>query len=80
VKLPTIKCETCQRTIAKAIESVKGVTRADVDLTGKVATVEFMSGLANLKQIEVAVSNAGYDADDLKRDPEAYENLPTCCK
>ena len=34
----------------------------------------------DLQTIKTAISKLGYDADELKADPEAYENLDGCCK
>jgi hypothetical protein len=33
-----------------------------------------------LRTLRKAVSDVGYDADDMSADPEAYKDLPACCK
>jgi mercuric ion binding protein len=46
----------------------------------KTATVEFISAKTNLGAIRQAIAGAGYDADSVKRNEEAYNHLPECCK
>ena len=36
--------------------------------------------LAEIQEIKEGISKLGYDADEIKADPEAYENLDGCCK
>jgi len=80
VKVPTIVCNSCVSTITKALKKVDGVKSTKIDLKKKTATVTFVSTKTTLSKIEKAISNAGYDANDTKRDPVAYENLDACCK
>ena len=80
IKLPSIVCGTCQKTIEKAIYHVEGVKNVDVDVDGKKAEVTFVSYQTNLQVIERAINEAGYDANETKRDPDAYQKLDKCCK
>ena len=80
IQLPTLKCKTCVRTIKNALASVDGIESADVNLDSKSATVKFIPAKLNAGRIELAISQAGYDADTVKRDSAAYENLAACCK
>jgi copper chaperone len=80
IQLPTLKCKTCVRTIKNALASVDGIESAEVDLAAKNATVKFIPAKLDVGKIESAISKAGYDADKVKRDSTAYENLAECCK
>ncbi len=80
IKVESAKCEACVNTITDALEEVEGVQKAEVDLEKKLATVHFIPAKVDLQQLETAIVNAGYDANDKKRNPEAYEKLPDCCK
>ncbi len=80
IAIPTSKCTTCQRTITKAVKKVDGVNTVDVDGEKHVATVEFVSATTTQGAIEQAISNAGYDANNVKRNEDAYNKLPECCK
>jgi hypothetical protein len=42
--------------------------------------VTFVAERTNVENIKAAIANAGYDADDVKADAEAYKKLPKCCK
>jgi copper chaperone CopZ len=80
IKVESAKCEACVDTITDALQGVEGVHKAEVDLEKKLATVHFIPAKVDLQKLETAIVNAGYDANDKKRNPEAYEKLPDCCK
>lgn len=80
IQLPTLKCKTCVKTVNGALSSVEGIESADIDLGAKKAIVKFVSARLDVAKIRTVISNAGYDADDVKRDSTAYENLAECCK
>ncbi len=80
IRVPTMVCNTCVKTITKALNKVKGVKATNVNLDKKTATVTFVSSRVNVATLERAISNAGYDANSVKRNPAAYEKLDACCK
>ena len=80
INLPTMVCGTCKKTITKAIYAVEGVKGVDIDIDKKVAQVKFVPLQTNLATIEHAVTEAGYDANEKKRNSDAYEKLDACCK
>jgi mercuric ion binding protein len=80
IQLPTLKCKTCVKTINTALASVDGIENSEINLEKKSATVKFISAKLDIGKIELAISKAGYDANTVKRDSTAYENLAECCK
>jgi len=80
IQVPTIVCNSCVNTVTKAVKKVPGVKSAKVDLKKKIATVSYVSSKTNLSKIELAIANAGYDANNTKRNPEAFDKLDECCK
>ncbi len=80
VKAKTMVCATCAKNIEKAVYAVEGVKSVNVDLKTKTVEVKFLPVTTNLQTIEVAISDAGYDANDRKRDPAGYDKLDACCK
>jgi len=80
ISLPTLKCNTCVATVKKTLGSMDGVESTEVDLKAKNVTVHYLAAKLDIGRIETGISNAGYDANDVKRDSTAYENLPECCK
>jgi len=53
-------CAACVGTVERALAEVKGVTRADVNLTSETAVVEFDEGAASPETLAEAVDRAGY--------------------
>lgn len=73
-------CKSCKKTIEKALSAEKGVTQSSLDVPSKVVTVNYDSKITSPEKIRLAISNAGYDADDVKANPKAYKKLEDCCK
>ena len=73
-------CDECKSTIEHAVKELKGVKRVALNLADKKVMVEYRTGKVSVDDIKVAISKAGYDADDVKADPTAYADLPMCCK
>jgi len=80
IQLSTLKCKTCVKTINAALASVDGVENSEIDLEKKNVTVKFIPAKLDVSKIELAISKAGYDANNVRRDSAAYENLAECCK
>lgn len=55
-------CGGCQAAVQRALGSVAGVSKAQVDLAGGVATVEYDEGKAGLPELKKAVERAGFQA------------------
>jgi copper chaperone CopZ len=74
------QCEHCKETIEKNICFEKGVKKVAFDEKTHVVTVKYDETKTNLKDIQIAISKLGYDADSIPADPKAYEKLNACCK
>lgn len=80
ISIPTANCSICEENIKQAIYKVEGVKKVRIDMEKKIATVTFVPLQTNLETIEIAITEAGYDANQRKRNPDAYERLVNCCK
>jgi mercuric ion binding protein len=80
IHVNSMVCNSCVKTVNKAIYAVEGVKDVDIDLKSKVAEVKYVPEQTNLQTIELAITEAGYNANDRKRNPDAYEKLDKCCK
>lgn len=80
IKCPTMVCQMCCDTIVKAVKSVEGVTDVKPDMEKKVMRVTYNTKENLRGKIEKTVSKAGYQANNVKADAEAFANLPGCCK
>ena len=80
IKIPTSICDECAHTIKTAVMKLNGVTEAEINVKTKLAVIEYLPASVKLSDIERSIVMSGYDANDKKRDAEAYEKLPDCCK
>ena len=74
------QCETCGKTLEAEILKIKGVKMYSLDEEKMLITVYYNGQKTDLQTIRTAISKLGYDADDVKADPAAYEKLDGCCK
>ncbi|MCX7953728.1 MAG: heavy-metal-associated domain-containing protein [Bacteroidales bacterium] len=70
----------CKERIEKKIKKEKGVYSVNVNLDTKYVTIFYNPQKTSPDKLRLAISKLGYQADDIKPDPIAYEKLPTCCK
>jgi mercuric ion binding protein len=80
ISVPTVQCEECKERIENYLKHEDGVQKIVVDYKRKTAKVTYLTDRINIETIRTDIANAGYDADDVTADAEAYKKLPTCCK
>ncbi|RRJ90417.1 cation transporter [Flavobacterium macacae] len=73
-------CETCGEKFNKTLLREKGIQMVELDEKEMTIKVVFNSKKTTLNSIKTAISKFGYDADEIKADPVAYEGLDNCCK
>ena len=74
------ECETCGQKFKTEILKIKGVKMYELDDKAMTFTIYYNSKKTTLQAIKEGISKLGYDADEVKADPKAYENLDGCCK
>ena len=80
INTPTIQCGMCQKTIEVGLAKIDGVSNPKVDLKTKKTILLHDPEKTNIKSIEKVVSELGYQANNLKANPDSYADLPACCK
>ena len=80
ISTPTVQCEMCKTKIESYLKRYDGVINVNVNYKRKEATVKYLTDRTNEEVIKAAIANAGYDANEIKANPEAYKALPKCCK
>lgn len=81
IAVPTMQCETCAKTISKAVATVASYEDVSVDVDNKSVFVKVSNNTPEVKKdLETAISKAGYSTESMPRDAASYENLPDCCK
>lgn len=74
------ECETCGQKFKTEMLKIKGVKMYELDDKAMTFTIYYNSKKTTLQAIKEGISKLGYDADEVKADPEAYESLDACCK
>ena len=80
ISTPSVQCEMCKKKIEDYLKFEDGIVKSIVDFKQKKTTVTYLTDRTNLENVKTAIANAGYDADDVKAEKDAYEKLPKCCK
>ena len=80
IKIKTsAECEMCKTTIEKTLKYTKGVKSATLDLATKEITIVYNSKKVTPDELRKAISDAGYDADNVPANNKAYKKLQQCC-
>lgn len=74
------ECGDCQERIANMLNYTKGVKFSELDIESKKLTVKFQPAKISLETIKQNLVELGYDADEMKANPEAQQKLPSCCQ
>lgn len=80
IQTPTLHCENCKKRIEDDLKRIDGITKYQVDFKRKTVKVTWLTDRTNIEYIKTAIANAGYDADDVKANPEALARLPKLCR
>lgn len=75
-----MECETCKDLLVDDLLDEKGITDIKLDAKNMTITVVYKPKKITPGEIRAAIAKRGYDADNVKADPEGYEKLDGCCK
>lgn len=73
------ECNSCGGKIEKDLGFNKGIKLVSLDEKAMTITVTYNPKKTTAEDIRKAISNYGYDADEVKADPVAYSKLDECC-
>lgn len=73
-------CKMCKSTIEKQLSFEKGVKTSNLDVDSKIVTVTYNPKKTDVNRIKKAITESGYDADEVLAQEKAYNNLDPCCK
>lgn len=74
------QCEHCKEMLEKNLRFEKGVKKVSFDVKSHIVSVKYEEAKTTIRNIQIAITKLGYDADSLLADPKAYEKLNACCK
>jgi copper chaperone CopZ len=73
-------CGMCEERLESNLAYEKGVKSVELDDETKILTIVYKTDKTNPEKLRKAISELGYDADDVEAEPKAYAKLPACCK
>lgn len=73
-------CETCGLSFKANLMKISGLKMYELDEENQTITVYYSTKKTSIDEIRTTISKLGFDADDVKADPEAYAKLDACCK
>lgn len=74
------ECGQCKERLEEALNYTKGIVFSELDVETKVLTIKYKKSKITLEEIKKAISEIGYDADEVKANPEKQKTLPMCCQ
>jgi copper chaperone CopZ len=82
IHVPSMKSEACVAAVRAAIARVPGVVqgKTTVDLGTRTVFVTYDSLNLSLKNVEFAIAEAGFAANEIPAKPDAAAALPAECK
>lgn len=76
IQTPGMLCDECKQRVEDQVKYEEGVTKVVGYPRSKYVMVTYFADRTNIENIKTAIANAGYDADDVKADEDAYKRLP----
>ena len=74
------ECSSCSGKIEKELGFDKGIKLVRLDEKAMTLTITYNPKKTTPEEIRQTISKYGFDADEVKADPAAYEKLDECCK
>ncbi|HEY6503894.1 MAG TPA: heavy metal-associated domain-containing protein [Chitinophagaceae bacterium] len=80
IKTPNVLCEECKKRITTYLDRYNGIQYININFRKGEIQVKYLTDRIDIEQIKTAISNIGYDADDVMANEDAYKRLPKSCK
>ncbi|HTD93522.1 MAG TPA: cation transporter [Chitinophagaceae bacterium] len=80
ISTPNVLCEDCKKRLTTYLDRYDGIQYLNINTHKGEITVKYLTDRINIEEIKTAIANAGYDADDVPANEEAYKRLPKTCK
>ncbi len=85
IKTPSLRCWECKKRLedymAREVNQTEGgIIKMQINLLSGTTRVQYWPDRVNVNYIQTAFANAGFDADEIKAEPDSYKKLPPACK
>ncbi len=61
INVAGMSCKHCKMAVEKSLQSLSGVSNAEVDLAANTVKISYDMGKVNLDDFEKAIADAGYE-------------------
>lgn len=72
-------CEQCKKIMMENVPQWQGVKECSYDMKSAKVTITYDTKSTNVDKLREGIAKLGYNADNVKADPEARAKLPKCC-
>lgn len=79
IRIPQVHTQSAADIVTKALVETEGVSSVSVSIKEGTVSVTYDSMRVALKNLEAAISDAGFDANDTPADTRARAALPASC-
>jgi copper chaperone CopZ len=79
ILVPNVWNEACEARVREALRPLKGVQMDTIEIKDGVLVARYDSMMLGLKNLEHAIKDAGFDANEFEGDPKARARLPKEC-
>lgn len=80
VIVTSAQCESCKNRIETRLSKVKGILFSNLIIEKKELIVHYDKMIISPLEIEIKVTEIGYDANGKEAKKAAYKRLPACCR
>lgn len=85
IKTPALKCWQCKDRVEdyfkmEISQTEGGIIKLQINSLSGTSRVQYWPDRVNLDYIRTIFANAGFDADEMKAEPDSYKKLPKVCK
>ena len=80
IQTPGVLDEVCKTKIENFMKREDGISSVRADYRRHTVTVVWYTDRTNIENIKTALANLGFDADDVKAEPDAVKRLPPACR
>jgi periplasmic mercuric ion binding protein len=74
------QCEMCKARLENRIRKIAGIESATLNLSNKEFHIVYDKSLISPENIEIKITEIGYDANQKLAKKAAYKRLPACCR
>lgn len=75
-----LECGSCAGNINVAMAGLYGIKKVKINPTENNITIIYNPNKVSPEKMREAISNAGFDADNVKANPTAVSKLDDCCR